>query len=320
MVESAVSSDAELELVRSELYRLDPDGQRFANVLRATYDQLYDGQRTGRWDYDQLHRTEKTHMGTLVEINLHREFGFDDGDQTDYKIAGVQVDCKFSRYVGGWMLPPESWNHICLVVWASDKESAWSAGLLRVRENQLTVVPNRDDKRKLTAQGRKTVVPLWPDNGALPENLLLHMDSEDRDSIFSATAKKGNQHGQARVNQLFRKLQGVLVGRSVIATVAQQDDFMKRARSDGGARTYLRREGILVLGHQENDPLIARDLGLPVPHKGTVVAARVVPASGDGRPFAEIEGQRWVVAASSDPVCEAPVIPRKRDAMRRQRV
>ncbi|PWK81760.1 restriction endonuclease NaeI [Lentzea atacamensis] len=307
----AAVADAELELVRSELYRLDPDGQRFANVLRATYDQLYDGQRTGRWNYDQLHKTEKTHMGTLVEINLHREFGFGDGDQTDYEIAGVQVDCKFSKSRGEWMFPPESWNHICLVVWASDVQSAWSAGLVRVDGNQLTVASNRDNKRRLTAQGRAAVVQLWPDRRELPKNLLLHMEPEARARVFNATAKRGNRHGQARVNQLFREVQGVLVPRAVIATVAQQDDFMKRVRGSGGARSYLRDEGILVLGHQDNDPVVARDLGLPVPRKGEVVAARVVPAGENAvLPSAEIGGRRWVVASPSDPVCEAPAMSR----------
>jgi Restriction endonuclease NaeI len=76
--------DAELDAVEAELYRLDPTGDQVAMVLRDTLDQLYDGQRTGRWTYDQLHKTEKTYMGTLVEINLHRQFGFDDGNATDY--------------------------------------------------------------------------------------------------------------------------------------------------------------------------------------------------------------------------------------------
>ncbi|MEV6718751.1 NaeI family type II restriction endonuclease [Lentzea sp. NPDC051208] len=315
MTDVPAVSDAELELVRWELCTLDPDGARFAAVLRATYDQLYDGQRTGRWDYNQLHKTEKTHMGTLVEINLHREFGFGDGVDTDYQIAGVEVDCKFSRSWGEWMLPPESWNHICLVVWASDAESAWSAGLVRVHADQL-MAANRDNKRKLNSKGRSAVVPLWPHRGELRKNLLLHMDAAARSRVFSAMAKKGSQHGQARVNQLFRELQGVLVSRTVLATVAQQDDPMKRARGYGGARTYLRPEGILVLGHQDNDPAVARALGLPVPHKGEFVAARVVPApEGSTRPAAEIEGRRWVVATASDPVFEAPVVPRKRDAV-----
>jgi hypothetical protein len=53
---------------------------------------------------------------------------------------------------------------------------------------------------------------------------------------------------------------------------------MKRARGNGGARTQLRADGILVLGHQDRDPDVARALGLPVPRKGEFISARVVPA------------------------------------------
>jgi hypothetical protein len=89
----------ELDAVETELYRIDRTGDQFAKVLRDNFDQLYDGQHSGRWNYDQLHKTEKTHMGTLVEINLQREFGFTDGDSTDYRIAGIEVDCEaYSRH------------------------------------------------------------------------------------------------------------------------------------------------------------------------------------------------------------------------------
>ena len=42
-----------------------------------------------RWD--QLYKTEKTHFGTLVEINLQREFGFADGVAMDFAIQGVDA-------------------------------------------------------------------------------------------------------------------------------------------------------------------------------------------------------------------------------------
>ncbi len=263
----ATADDLEMQSVADRLYTLDPTGDRVATVLRDTLDQLYDGQRTGRWSFDQLHKTEKTHMGTLVEINLHREFGFDDGDATDYRIAGIEVDCKFSMTRGAWMMPPESVGYICLVLWASDEESAWSAGLLRVDPDKLGPA-NRDGKRRLTPEGRLHVRALWSDHGRLAPNLLLHLDADVRERIFAAKARRGNQHGQARVNELFRSVQRVIVRGAVLATVAQQDDFMKRARANGGARSYLRHEGILVLGHQENDPVVARELGLSVPPEG----------------------------------------------------
>jgi hypothetical protein len=304
--------DAELDAVEAELYRLDQTGDQVAIVLRDTLDQLYDGQHTGRWKYDQLHKTEKTHMGTLVEINLHRQFAFADGDATDYRIAGVEVDCKYSMTYGGWELPPEAINHLCLLITANDEASSWSAGLVRVRGEYLRDRSNRDSKRQLTATARSHIRQLWPRHGNLAENIFLHMDPRDRERIFSARARRGTQHGQAKTNELFRTVQRRIIRRAEIATVAQQDDFMKRARGNGGARTALRPEGILVLGHQDNDPLVAAALGLPVPRKGEFVSARVIPAHQDrDDPVAVIDGRAWAVARPGDPQVAAPLVPRR---------
>lgn len=85
----------------------DPNGERIAGVLRETIDQLYDGQRTGRYKWEQLYKTEKTHCGSLVEINLQREFCYGDGKTLDFLIGGVEVDYKYSQTCGKWMIPPK---------------------------------------------------------------------------------------------------------------------------------------------------------------------------------------------------------------------
>jgi hypothetical protein len=251
-------------------------------------------------------------MGTLVEINLHREFDFADGNATDYEIAGVEVDCKYSMNFGGWELPPEVMGHVCLLITASDANSSWSAGLLRIEETHLRARANRDSKRQLTAKSRVNIKNLWPDHGRLQENIFLHLDPQLRDRIFNALGRRGNQHGQARTNELFRLVQRKIIRRTELATVAQQDDFMKRARGNGGARTQLRAEGILVLGHQDNDPLVAAALGVAVPKKGELISARVIPARAERwDPVAIIEGQPWALARENDAVVLAPVVPRK---------
>jgi hypothetical protein len=304
-------ADPELSAVEAELHRLDPAGAQVASVLRDTLDQIYDGQHTGRWSYDQLHKTEKTHVGTLVEINLHRQFGFADGTATDYRIAGIEVDCKYSMTYGGWELPPEAIDHICLLITTNDQRSSWDAGLVRVSSNLLRAGANRDAKRQLTAGGHAHIRTLWPGNQRLDENLFLNLAAGIRDRIFNARATRGSQHGQARTNELFRLVQHRIIRRAELATVAQQDDFMKRARGNGGARTQLRAEGILVLGHQDNDPLIAAALGLPIPAKGEFVSGRVIPAQDDRHdPVATIDGQAWSLARFGDPVVPAPVVPR----------
>ena len=147
-------ADMELEAVAEAIRKLDPAGGRIAQVLRDTFDQLYDGQRTGRYRVDQLYKTEKTYCGTLVEINLHREFKFADGVEMDYRIAGVEVDCKFSQTKGGWMIPPEAHGHLCLVVWAEDNaDPKWSLGLVRITVDRLNSGGNRDKKATLNAAG-----------------------------------------------------------------------------------------------------------------------------------------------------------------------
>lgn len=308
---SQAGEDQELDAVEAELYRLDPTGDRVASVLRDTLDQLYDGQHTGRWRFEQLHKTEKTHMGTLVEINLQREFGFDDGAATDYRIVGVEVDCKYSMSATGWALPPEVLGHLALLVTAKDELDGWKAGLVRVEERWLNLGRNRDAKATLSETGRAHIRWLWRGHGTLAENLFLHLDPDVRTRIFAATARRGTQHGQARTNELFRLVQRRIIRRAELATVAQQPDFMKRARGNGGARTLLRPEGILVLGHQDDDPLVAEALGLPRPTKGEFISTRVVPKpAGDERPAALIGGVPWVVAREDEAVVEAPILPR----------
>lgn len=307
----ARGDDPELDAVSDELYRLDSTGDRVARVLRSTLDQLYDGQRTGRWNFHQLHKTEKTHMGTLVEINLHREFDFVDGDVTDYEIAGAEVDCKYSM-AGSWSLPPEVVGHLVLVLAANDPSSQWMAGLVRVTSDRLNPGRNRDAKGTLSARGRAHIRWLWDGHPGLAPNLFHELHHEDRDAILEAKAPRGNQHGQARVDELFRRVQHRVIRRAELATVAQQEDFMKRARGNGGARTRLQPEGIVVLGHQDHDPLIAAALGLDVPQKGQFISARIVPAERPlPGPAAEIHGEGWRLAGPRDAIFAAPTIDRK---------
>jgi hypothetical protein len=119
-------------------------------VLRDTLDQLYDGQHTGRYSYDDLRKTEKTHMGTLVEINLQNRFEFGDGDVTDYRIAGHEVDCKVLDDLGRLGAATGSGETSCACCCRRATSSSWwAAGLIRVRPEYLRERQNRDAKRQL---------------------------------------------------------------------------------------------------------------------------------------------------------------------------
>jgi hypothetical protein len=338
--------DPALERVLAALRAADPDGALMAMAIRRAFDLLLDGQHTGRYRWDQLHKTEKTHAGTLVEIGVQRTLGLADGTTLDYLIAGSEVDCKFSHRGGGWMIPPEAEGRLLLLVQASDEDGVWSAGVVRASEENLNAAGNRDLKRTLNDTGRAAIE--WLARGAaLPENALLRLPARDIEAIF------GWPKGQQRVNELFRRALGRRISRAVVATVARQDDYMKRVRDGGGARHQLRDEGIVIFGDYAAHQALASALGLPVPGPGTFVSARLTrraepdqpgqpgqpdqpgqpgqPGQPDqpdqpgqpGQPgdpadigrraaarFIRLDGADWLIAGDGDPVQAAPLLPR----------
>jgi len=322
------SPPAELEAI-IRWFENEPDArERFRWALRDSLDELLDGQRTGRWAYQHLSKTEKTYLGTAVEINLTKEFEFENGVHLDWQIEGIDVDCKFSKDLGGWEIPMEMYlcddhggrqgkaNHPALLTWLNDDTSDWAAGLITVTDDRLRWrtdktsgerirAYNRDNKRRLAEEAGVDIYWLWGGRQAdLPHNLLLQLEPQARGRIFSFA-----RSGQARVDQLFREVQGRIVGRQTMLTVAQQDDAPKRARD---ARKNLRPEGIVVLGHQDSHPTIAARLGIPVPVKGEWIAVRIIPASpADTRPTVELEGRLWAIARDEEPAQPAPVLPKK---------
>jgi hypothetical protein len=289
--------------------RADPDGTRTARMMRRTLDQLYDGQRTGRYSWAQLHKTERTHFGTLFEINLRREFDdvIDEGVHLDYRIRGHDVDCKFSQRIGGWMIPPEAIGHLLFLGYVNDGASEFAVGVVRASPDHLRPGANRDAKVGLNAVGRDAVRWLHRP-GALPPNVLLQADPVDVDAIFAPGLS-----GQARVNELFRRVVRQRIGRNAVATVAQQDDFMKRVRENGGARSILRPEGYVILGGDYSlHRWVAGQLGVPVPDPGEMVSVRLTEANATDVNTIEVAGSLWRTADDGELVSgPAPFIPHR---------
>lgn len=296
--------DEELFRIRIWFLQHDLTGARTMEVLRESLDQVLDGPRTGRFRYSDLRKTEKTHVGTIVEINLGKEFDLSDGKSMDYSISGIDVDCKYSMSMWGWEFPLESVGHIVLLTWADDSVSRWSAGLWRVNEDHLQRGGNRDKKRKMLKSGRDEIVWLWRDY-RLDENLLLHLDPGETHAILS------QRSGMQALNELFRRVQKRIVRREVVLTVGQQKDSPRRARQTRETR-HLGKEGIVVLGHYEWDVAVAARLNLTVPKSGEWISARVAPDPGAVDWFFEADGVRWRLATADDAVVTAPVIPRSR--------
>ncbi|MFF3553702.1 NaeI family type II restriction endonuclease [Streptomyces tsukubensis] len=270
-----------------------------AASLRAAFDSVLDGERTGRYDLDTLAMTEKTYLGSKVEHFLWDAWGLKGRRRADI----MSVPVRFTRG-GNWLFAPEHMGRVCLLVRADDTRSRWSLGLLKAVPELLNQGRNRDGKQMLSAAGRKAVHWVVED-APLPENVLLHLDPQSLAQVLSDKDDDTASSRQARTNNLFRTVQGRLVGDAVVRTVAMAADAPKRVRE---ARRHLRGEGILVLGHQGDDLRIAETLGLPGPARGQWISIRVVrrrPEHADA-PFVELDGRRWTAAGPDDAVEEGP--------------
>ncbi len=109
--------DDEIGAIVSEFQIVDPDGRRTGRTIRETLDQLDDGQRTGRFRWNQLFKTEKKYCANLIEINLQREFKFPDGKNLGFSIAGVDVVLQI--FAEAWCLDDTTggcWLHLPLGV------------------------------------------------------------------------------------------------------------------------------------------------------------------------------------------------------------
>lgn len=204
-------------------------------AIRKSFDEVIDGARTGRYCLEQLEKTEKTYIGTKIEIVLRSELGLERGAILDNLIVGHEVDTKFT--VGStWMIPREAVGHLCLLVTGNDNTGRCAMGLLRMRPEVLTNGENQDGKKSVSAYGKSQIT--WLVRGAMPVNFMLKLDDAVRYEIMTAP------NGRRAILALFRYATGVLIPRAVIEQVAQQKDAAKRARE---AKSVLAAENIQVL-------------------------------------------------------------------------
>lgn len=146
----------------------------------------------GRIEYGQLRDTEKTHVGTIVEVAILRELGWvknKKGKDTTLTINlyGVehtqQIDLKFSASKKnkdrkgsmpyGWQISLECWGDICILVSFCPYTARFSLGILDCSvQGYLAPLPKkkkasakrgggpgRDLKRSVTVEGRNKI--LW---------------------------------------------------------------------------------------------------------------------------------------------------------------
>ena len=152
------------------------------------------------------------------------------------------------------MIPPEAIDELCVLLRVNEQDSTCAVGLVRARSAYLRGGLNRDAKTSFSAAGRAHIWWLVQDFPYTP-NFWSLIDQKTREYIMQPRG------GTGRLARLFASCLELPISRVVIASIAAQDDFMKRIRRNGGARDVLAPEGIAVL-YSETDRELMQTLGL----------------------------------------------------------
>jgi len=209
-------------------------------LLRACIDGVIKTPKTGRRLYDELEKTEKTHIGTCVEIEIRHRLKLARGKVLDCLIAGFEVDVKFS--VGkSWMIPPEAFGRPCIIISANENNARCRFGLFVARAEYLNA-GNRDKKCSISKLGQQNIRWFLKDE-PYPPNFWQSVPREVADRIASG------QSGNERLVTLFREVRDRPISRKVIEDVAAQNDPMRRVRADKsrGTRNRLAKDAIVLL-------------------------------------------------------------------------
>ena len=224
-------------------------------LIRRGLWEVIDTPRTSRIWVDELEKTEKTYIGTKIEILIRDYFGFSKG-KLDLRIGDFDVDVK-NTVRQNWMIPTEALGNVCLLVAENDRTDECWFGLIVARREYLNPGKNKDSKRSIARAELSNVLWLIRD-GRMPENFWASVSEVDIVEIMDSRSS-----GTERLRRLFSKLQGIPISRDVVEGVARQKDYMKRLRKNGGARDALANLGIALLSGAYHSSVI-KSLGLPL--------------------------------------------------------
>ncbi len=242
----------------------------YPQMLRKVVDDVVDTVNTRRRSYGQLEKTEKTYLGTRVEILFRARITAPKG-RLDFIIGGAEVDMKFT-ITGNWMIPQEAIGQACLLAALDEQGARCHLGLFIADLANLTGGANRDGKKSISAFGMTQILWLLRDHPVEP-NFWRTIPAPVVDAVFAA--KTGND----RIVTLFRAVQDRPISRRIVEETAAQKDFMRRLRADAGhgSRNRLAAEGITLLSGTYDAARIAA-LGLPACGPSDFIAHRTHPA------------------------------------------
>lgn len=227
---------------------LDKFLEQTGNVIRRSVDEVIDMPRSQRYSLDHIEKTEKTYIGTKVEILFRHQFNLPKGKKLDLKILDHEVDIK--NTIGtSWMIPQEAINEYCLLIKINDKKGIFSIGIVFCKKENLTSGTNRDKKHSISS-GNNSILWIGRD---IPMQVNF-FESLSPEICLQLTDL--NISGAERIRRLCRLVPNTIFSRYIIECIAQQKDPLKRMRGNGGARDIMSKEGIYVLsGKYDKDKL-----------------------------------------------------------------
>ncbi len=279
IAEPLPAKDEALEAVRTFILNMNsatrPDlVSGIARIIRESLDTVLMGPTSGRWRLDELEKTEKTYIGTRIEISIRSFLGVQKGKVLDLLIDGHEVDIKCTTR-SGWMIPREAIGQICLLVMITDSTSKFSIGLVRASSDKLNKGKNQDGKTSLSLDGRQAIVWLIRDQ-QYPANIFAKLSAIDRDEIFA------EKRGTAALAMLFRKAQGVPISRSAVELLGSQKDPMKRIRANGGVRDRVWPD-LMILQGRYDKVVVKKALEIDLaPDEAISISPAVLLAKGFG--------------------------------------
>lgn len=233
---------------------LDTFRQTVTTLFRQAIDEVIDAPRTNRFTIDEIEKTEKTYIGTKVEILLRNFLGMAKGKVLDLSVGGEEVDIKMTT-LRDWMIPRESIGLPAVLMRANEKRALCDVGLVVCHRQYMRNSSNQDSKGQIAAAQYVNIWWILRDT-PYPSNFWEVLPISDRASIMGAGG------GRNRVAALFKRIQRQPISRSQVQAIGQQLDYMKRIRKNGGARDLLRPQGIAILWGEKDRALIkALNLG-----------------------------------------------------------
>jgi hypothetical protein len=224
-------------------------------LIRTAIDEVIDAPRTNRFTLGEIEKTEKTYLGTKIEILLRSHLGLPKGQKLDLNIDGTEVDIK-NTMGNNWSIPGENVGHPAILIRSNEQIAKCDFGLIFIREPYLNSGKNRDGKRTISANSITENVWWILKDCPYPPNFWERLTEAEKVKIMAAGG------GTQRIATLFERYQGQVISRTLVQAVSQQKDYMKRIRRKGGARDILAPKGIAILwGRGDREVISQLNLG-----------------------------------------------------------